>query len=366
MVRTTIQRLRKNEVVPTWLYIAMYLVMLYLVFLASKVDAWDIHRYYDEIDLQSKSHSFWTIISMHQTDHIDFVYIAILSFCNILGVPYHFISALIVTVFYTLILKIIRENFTGKIEGYIFFVALFATPIVWVLEISRNLTAYMFFYYALLFYYRNKWKPMTFFLILGVFTHFSTLMYIPFFVLAWLLKRVRVKSWIVILVMGTVFIFAYFVPDYINTTLGVILSGDVEHYARHTENEILNFLEYGNLNYGYITLILYCVGLSFVLLILNKKQGFEYWSLFFLTALLSFFLNSNQGLMNRCMMLMPVFWAVNIASIYTDGVYKQIQVIKMVSIVGLVVLFLYIYSLRNFFFPFFYGEYYNAINYNRM
>lgn len=365
MTNNSIQQLRNNRHIPTWLFVVMYLVMLYLVFLASKVDAWDIHRYYDEIDLQSRLYSLVSVITMYQKVHIDFIYIAILCLCNIVGIPYHFVSALIVTLYYIVLIKIIKENCSVKFDGYVLFVVLFATPIIWVLEISRNLSAFMFFYCALLYYYRNKWIVVAFFLVLGVFTHFSTLMYIPLFVIAWLFRKVKIKPWIVFIIIGSVFVYAFYVPDYLNRIMGALLSGDVEHYSRHTENEAINFIQYGNLNYGYISLILYCLGLSIVLLLLNIKQGFEYWSLFILTALLAFFINSNQGLMNRCMMLMPVFWGLNIASIYKSGNYKQKQIIQLLSLVGLFALLLFVYSLRNFFFPFFYGEYYNSINYNK-
>lgn len=354
--------LGKKERISFIFFVLFFCFIYYLTAEASLVPAWDLSRYYESVDSFPVSYTFMKVIRDCFQEGNDFIYYLMLFFAKKVGVPYDIITALIVTIYYILIIKIIKEQFSNQIAWYLIIVSMFAVNITWVISISRNLTAYMFLYAGVLFYYRKRRWWCALFFLASVLTHFSTIMYVAIILASWFYKGVHVNSWVVFVAVSAFLLLSFVVPDSVGTLMNMVLAGSDSYYLRYTESfEAKTFISYGNQNYGTLALVLYSLIYSIVLLLLNKKQGAEFLVLFIATVLLAFFLNSSMMFSNRCLMFMPLFWALNMASAYTSGSKREKEIIKYLSIAGLVAILLVIYADRDFYFYFMYDDAYRRM-----
>lgn len=344
----------KRQSIPGWLFCSIYLIVLYVTNLVAQNQDLDLGRYYEIGDYAYSFSSIKALINYYYYEGIDFIYYSILYLTKHSGLDYNIITALIVTLYYIVVIQTINNNYHQKIEPYLLIVPLLLPPIIWVIAISRNLTAILFLYYALSFFYKRKWLWMTVFIIMCIFTHFSMLMYIPVVVIALLVQKIQIKRWVIIIAISIALIFSMIVPDAFRVFLDFAISDKDLYYANYAQKEeVYSILSYGK-NYGQLAVIFGGLIYSMVLIILNKKQGFEFWALFMITVLYAFFLNTSLMYVNRCMMMFPMFWALNMADVYTSGSAKDRLYIRILSLFGLLAIMLFFYAERPFFLPFLY------------
>lgn len=332
-----------------------FVIIWYWVSIAAENESWDLGRYYGIIDGLPLNYGFFDVFNYFHGTYVDFIYFMILYSAKVVGISYNIVTAIIVTTYYYLVLAIIDNNYHKNVEWYILFTILFSSPIIWIIEISRNLTAYMFFYFAFYYYYKKKWMLVATFIAIAVFTHFSVLMYVAVFALAWILRNVKLKTWILFVLISTTLAGSFLIPDSVTRILEMSLGGTDMYYGRYTEIETMNILDVGNMSYGSISITFWAFAYSIIILLLSKKKNIEFWILFILTVMLAFFINSSQMFLNRCLMLMPLFWALNIVPAYLVKEKSTSYFIKGLSLAGFIPMFLFFWKSRNFFLPFIFG-----------
>lgn len=344
----------KKQSIPGWLFCFIYLIVLYVTNLVAQDQDLDLGRYYELGDNASSYGSIKDVIKYYYEDGIDFIYYVILYITKHIGLDYNFITALIVSLYYFVTLKTAEYNCKKRIEPYLLFVPILLPPIIWVVAISRNLTAILFLYIAIMYFYKRKWIFVAVFLAMCIFTHFSMLMYIAVIAVAWLIQKNKVNKRVLFIAIGIALVLSVIVPDAFRLLMDYSLSDTELYYAKYSgKSEVHSILSYGK-NYGQMAVILFGLIYSIGLLLLNKKQGFEFWALFMITVMYAFFLNTSLMFVNRCMMVFPMFWALNMADVYTSGNEKERLYIRALSICGSLAILMFFYAERPFFLPYLY------------
>lgn len=309
-------------------------------------ESYDLNRYYSGA-LLLKDASFSDIFDNYISRSNDFIYYIILHCAVLLSLPLNLVTVIIVTIYYLLIISCMKDIYRGRIEWSVIITVLFLVPMIWVISISRNLTAIMFLYIAVKMYYKKKWVLMLLFASLSVFTHFSTLMYVAVLVLSYLFRKTQINKWVVAVIASVLMVVSLIIPSYLIDILGSAVSGsDTIYGIEYTDLQATNMWVLDSVGYGDKLPGLSSLIFSIILLLNNNKQGFEYWMLFMLTIMLSFFLNSSPMFTNRCMMVMPMFWGLNVASIYNFGSENERKIIKYFSIYAILVIILHVWAYR--------------------
>jgi hypothetical protein len=340
----------KNRIVLLWTFFLF--VMWYMAAMCETNDNLDLGRYYYNAIAQ-KNTSVKDIIEQANSRGVDFIYQVILHWGVVFSIPLNLITAFFVTLYYAIIVSCVRFFYRGKMEWYVMAAVLFLTPITWIIAISRNLTAIAFLYIGLNMLYKRKWFWMCLFCIAGLLTHFSVLLYVVLFAAAYLLKNLRLTIPIIAAVILGAIVISSLVPDYLYNIMGYFLEGSEMVYATTYVGRMgASFFSWSNIGLGDKVPIFYSLIFSSVILMANRKQGTEFWMLLLLTIVQQFFLRSSLLFTNRCMMIMPIFWAVNVAQIYSNCTSRTKFTIQILSLIAFFLIFLHIYSYRVNYFPF--------------
>ena len=345
------QTISKKRVITPIAFFLLFLVMLFVTYRVSLWDDLDLHRNYEEAIGFAKKYSLWGMINYLIKDQVDFIYYVILYFAIKISIPLNIVTALIVSFYYVTIIACIKDIYKGNIAKTVLFAVMFATPFIWVVSISRNMTAVFFLYLGIRYYYKSKFIKAILFLTAGVFTHVSTLMYVAIFVASFLLQKIKLKPVFILLLIVGFYAVSVIMPDLLFETLTQFVSDQSDlRYARFAGLETGDVLEVDLLTAGEYLSMFFTLGFSIVLLFLNKNQGFEFWALFMLMVALVFFMGSFLMFVNRFMLVTPLFLGLNVASIYKDGDKKNRKIIVYLSYVGILIVLLYIYTNRIMFY----------------
>ena len=318
------------------------------------LEAFDLHRYYDYA-LATRNVPLRVIIDENWSRSVDFIYYAILHISLKIGIPLNLITALTVTIAYAMIIDCMKVIYKGRMEWYVLFGVLFLTPVSWVIEISRNMMAFMFIFISLKQYYQRHWFLTFLFVSLGILTHFSSLMYIAVVALCVFIQKIKINKILIICAVLFILVLSYLIPSYMLDIMSMILSGgDTVFSTQYGAMEADGVSNWSNFGTADIVAIVYGLIYSIIILLKNRIQGFEFWCLFLLTAMFSFFVNSSQMFTNRCMMFIPMFWALNIAQIYRYGTKRDISTIKTMSVCCVVLALWHVFSYRDMYFPYFF------------
>lgn len=345
----------KKDRIPVYWYIALFIVVYLATLAISKFESLDLFSWIEDSEKYLYGYNTLSdVISYCLSSSIDFIYQSIVYLAAKNSLSLTLITAIIVTFYFYLILKIMSREWSGKMEFLLVVMVLFTTPITWTVAITRNLTAVMFLYLGILFYYNGKRLPMLICFVAGVFTHFSVILYVLVFLFAMLLSKrcLSVRSLVVIL--GGVLLFSIISTDFVSDIINAFALRYDTRYSAYSEMNSDNFLLATTINYGDKLPVLFAIVLSVFLLINSKLTGFPFWGLFMLTVLLLFFVTTRFFLINRCMLVMPLFWGLNIAEIYRDSGKKVRINLKNLALIGLVPILLHLFSYRNHYFPFFF------------
>lgn len=328
-------------------YVILFVLILVAIIGCSEIEALDVGRYFEEA--RSTATADWkTIFNYRFSQRRDFIYFFILHLAVILHLPLPLVSAVIVFLYYFLVIKTVKLFKSEKLDNHVWLVILFSAPLMWVSSISRNLTSFMFMYCSVYFFYKKKWLWMFFFSAVSVFTHFSVLLYIAILYSSVLFNKVHVNTKVMFVVLVGLLILGRLMPMQIQIFMIQFFEGSDIRYASYTVFENQELMYTTNLSLGDRLLPIFAFIFSIVLLLLNKNQGFEYWVLFVLTILFSFFIASNQLFVQRCIMAMPMFWGLNVASIYASYPQKR-KILNTISWIGLTFIALNFYTGRTMF-----------------
>lgn len=338
------------------LYFIQYVLLFVGIYLLSVVcegvTEFDLHRSYEEVNFYVKEFSIFEMILYRLVIHVDFVYYLIHYLASMASIPMNLVTTIIVFSYYLLIIVSIKTIFKCRISNTILLIVLFITPIIWAISVARNLTAFVFLYCAILSYYKGHKFLSILFVILSVFTHFTTLMYVAALIISVILKKWRINDKGVAIVLSVTFIVSLFSPSLLQDILLNAVSGNNLSYENYTEEVVSNFLLYDSINYADKIPVAFSYIYSVALLFFNKHRGGEFWALLFLTIMLSFFMNSYFSLVLRCMMFMPIFWGLNVGSIIKYSPTKEKKNLQFLSLIGVACVLVHLYGYRQIYFVF--------------
>lgn len=333
------------------LSILLVLWVYWVTVACSAVETFDLNRCYFEASRYVDNYSLSDMIIHRLRTSGDFIYYFILYFGIKASIPLNLVTTFIVSLYYLMILYFARTFYGVRVQKYFFFIALFATPAIWVASMSRNLTAFVFLYLAIFCYYKKMRLFAILFCIIAVFTHLSVLMYVSVLFLCVFLRNKELKHRGITIVLTVVLIMSFLYPSMVQDLFFSAISDQDLRYENYSKMAVNNILFYGSVNYADKVPALFAMVYSVVLLFLGKKKGFDYWGLLLLTSMLMFFINSSWTLVNRCMMFMPIFWGGNVARVLQSGlIQKEVKYLQVISYIGFISILLNLYGNRHIYF----------------
>lgn len=327
-----------------FLVLLLYASMHFYVF----PDALDITRYYDSVkDDVLHYHNILDYIESQISIHIDCIYSSSLYLANRAGIPLNLVTTLYLSIYYIVICELLRRNYGLKrIRGIILFYILMSAPFIWVQEISRNLAAIAFMYCSFFQFNKNNKTIAVLFVIGAVFTHFSLVIFVLLYMIAFFMQQVNLNRKIVILFFLAILIIGYISPSYLVNLTVVVAENSDNHYAAYASIENALPLFTTSIGYGDKIPMVYVYLFSLYLVLKNKKHDFYYWGLFVLTAGLSFALSTSLMLTNRIIMQMPLFIGWSICAILQQEGRKEYIRLYILSAIGTVCVLAHFWSYR--------------------
>ena len=322
----------------------LYISMHFYVF----PDALDITRYYELVESDAlRYHNILDYIDFQFSSHIDFIYFSSLYLANKAGISLNLVTTFYLSIYYITICELLRQNYGLKqIWGVILFYILMSAPFVWVQEISRNLAAIAFMYYSLFQFNKDNKIVAVFFAVGAIFTHFSLIIFVLLYFLAFFIQGINLNRKIVLLFFLFILIIGYISPSYlVNFTVTVAENSD-NHYAAYANLENAVPLFSSSIGYGDKIPMVYVYIFSLYLILKNKKHDFYYWGLFILTAGLSFALLTSLMLTNRIIMQMPLFIGWSVCATLQQGGRKEHTRLYFFSVIGIVCVLAHFWSYR--------------------
>lgn len=346
MAKSGVNRgIQKKKEMAFFFYIFLFLILWLVASKVELLDALDLHRYYEGAEMR-KNLSTAQVIDYAHDRSVDFIYYIILHWALNLSIPLNAVTALIVTLFYAVVLKTMKLLYNGKIEWWVTAVAVLTCPLTLVVEISRNLTAFMFLYIAFYFYYKQKRLWSILYVLLSVFTHFSVIMYVLVILLALLIQKWKIKPKVILILLSAFLLSSYLLPSYLIDLISTVAIDQDMHVNQLTRDGVRGIDAWDTVRYGIKVPAIFSILYSVILLLSNKRQGFEFWLLFLLLVMLSFFINSSQMFSDRTQMFLPMFWALNIACIFKEGTNKDKTIVHILSLIGILPILLHFWSQR--------------------
>lgn len=328
-----------------FLFFLLFVVIYEMVLASLEVESWDLHRSYEWFDRDFESLSLMEVILLKLLTKGDFLFYTIYYLAMAHNIPYEVITSVVVVLYYIVVLDCIRFVCPNKIPFLMLFVILFTSPIFPTIQIARTTTAFLFLFHATKHLIKDQYYWAFIFCVAAIITHISAIMYVFVIVIAWMVRNKIIKSNIILIMMLSSIVLSIITPHLFLIILSRVIGGD-DMYGGYSENS--NSLLFAT-NIGLSDKIstIYTVIYSVYLLLMNKKQGFEFMTLLIMTIMLIFFINSNQMFAGRIMILFPMFLGLNFASVYKFANKRQIGVLTSMSIIGLLVFVYQIWGTRD-------------------
>lgn len=333
---------------PYYLYYVWFiLTIILLMSLYTFPEALDIGRYYEDALTYSKIYTLPQYFEKTIDGNVDFIYSCTLFIFAQLGLPLNIVTILFLSLYYISLCEIIRISEPAKVQGIILIVILLYCPFIWIQSISRNAAAIGIYYFAILQFVKKRPILGILFFIISVFTHFSMVMWIIITIIAFCIRRFHLRKFTIISILVAITILAYIVPNYLFDIMSLVIGDSESRYVSYAVvSNVSSPLQSTDIGYGEKIPMLYCIGFSIYLLIVNQKQNFYYWMLFLLTIFLLFAIFSSMMFTNRTIMIMPLYVGCNVCSIINMKNPKIIMQLFMLSIIGCGCIFLHFWSRR--------------------
>lgn len=331
-------------------YVLLFICIYWMSYTCSQVDTFDLSKYYYGANYYVEHSSFVEMIENRITYNIDFLYYVILYLMVKASIPLNLVTTIIVFLYYILIVNTFRKTTVKRLSGVVIIAVLFITPMTWIVSMSRNLTAFLFLYIAIFFYYKNKVIIPLLFAVAAVFTHFSVLMYVAVLLVCIFLKKVPIRPVWLLAILISALLLSVIIPSMIQNAIFDVISGQDISYNNYAARKVGNIFVYSGVNYSDKVPVLFALIYSISLLFINRKQGFEYWTLLLLSVMLLFFMNSSWTLTNRCLMFLPIFWGLNVKNVVDNSNAKDTKHLELLSMTALLSLILHLYGNRHIYF----------------
>lgn len=333
-------------------YIFLFLWVYWVAVSCAAVETFDLGRSYEEAKMYVEEYSMLDMILIRSLKTFDFLYYVILYLAVKASIPLNLVTTTIVFLYYVLIINSVRKIFGAHVGNAVMLIALFTTPMIWIVSVARNLTAFVFLFIAIFFYYKKRYILACVFAIFAVLTHLTVLMYIGALAVCIILSKKEVSGLGVSVILTFVLLISFFAPSILQDSLLKYISSQDLSYNTYSDMAATFYLLNPACNYSDKVPITFGFIYSVVLLYQTKKKGFEFWGLLALTSMLLLFMNSAYHLVMRCLMMMPIFWGLNVGRIYYSGTPKSKSIVFLTSVIGLFSIILHLYGNRHIYFAF--------------
>ncbi len=333
--------------IPIWVCLVSFLLLYFVAFCVSQEDALDLGRYYDSLQDKTQTSSIEEIVNMrmHVSHKYDFIYHIILFVSIKLSIPLNFVTASIVFVFFYSVCHLMFRICDKKIDYLVIIVVLLTTPLTWTVSISRNLTSIMFLTMAFVCFLKKKKIICLTLLVVSIFTHFGSALYLLIFITSIFLAKRRINPVLIFLILSVAFTASFAIPSSIRDVMVIFLDDESGYTHYFLDSGGLVFTS-NSIRYGDKLPIAFSLFYSSFLLFFNKKQGYAFWLLLLSTIMLAFFLNFGLMFVNRIMLIMPLLWGLNVSLIYRYYSIQQVSSIKLISLIGIIPIVLHLYAYR--------------------
>lgn len=176
--------------------------------------AFDTYRYYENALYLQKDLDVFAFVGFNFLRTFDFIYYLLQYFCIAFEIPIQFLTGISVGFLYFQsyqILEIINLNSNLKIKSFNYFVLsiviLFSVSFITVFSIGRNVTAFMFFSFALKYLLLDKKKLSILYLIFSLFTHIGLILYLVIFYIGFYFPAKRIKYFYKIIASISILLF---------------------------------------------------------------------------------------------------------------------------------------------------------------
>lgn len=327
-----------------FIFIVTYVVMAMFTF----PPALDITRYYETAYIDANSYSSIFQYAKYQYEtHVDFVYFTSLYAAAKIGLDLNIVTSFYISLFYYFIIHgTLDKHPSNNLGGFVLLNILFFSPIIWVIEISRTLSAAAFLFGGLFYFNKKRYFVASILLACSIFSHISFLIFVALMFLAYVLKEIKIKKWIIYSLILSSAVLAFISPDYLILLLNSAAENTDSHYSIYASYSSSLPLLDPNIGYGDKLPIVYCLIYSIILVIRSKIINFEFWMLLILTILLSFAGMSSLMLTNRIIMIMPFFVGSIVSTLLSTGNSKDVIIVKILSILGILITVAHIWAYR--------------------
>lgn len=310
-------------------YLPLYFTIIFLVWMSMVFytfpEALDIVHYYDYTEMHSLHYnSVNEYIEFELSSHIDFIYLSLLFLCHTWNLSPDIVTIFYISLYYISICAITHKIQKRSIPGIIIFFVLLCAPYCWVQSISRNLAAIATVYLAIYQFLcgRKIWGLIL--SIAAIFTHFSIIMLILICITSYFLRSFKIHRKIIYLIFISSIILSFLAPSIFLDFIIHFADNSDNHYNAYATLESQAFLLNPYLGLGDKIPMLYLYLSSVYFLLINKKQDFSFWVLLILCSLLGFAFFTSTMFVQRIAMMMPLFVAGNVCSIYSQShIYRR-------------------------------------------
>ena len=177
-----------------WLVSFIILIIFILCYIYKCPDALDLGRYYEDAASWSPTISLWDIIVHYNKSELNFIYQTSLVFFDRTILGAHFLTGLVVSMYYRFIIKNYYNNkYVGRNVLFLFGLLGFP-PFIYVLTVSRTACAVVIFYFGVECFLNGKRKKSFFLFLTAIFTHVISGIFIGVFFIAIILDLIFRKN----------------------------------------------------------------------------------------------------------------------------------------------------------------------------
>ncbi len=297
-------------------------------------DALDIIHYYEASERFAIDYPNLLEYIAHELElHVDFIYLTLLYLCSKFGISLNVVTVIYLGVYYISICAIMRKYEHIQIRGLILFVALLCAPFCWVQSISRNLAAIATVYLAIYQFITGRKKLGIILSIAAFFTHFSILIMLSIVLASYYMQKIKIRRRTIFFLLLTFMVLAVVANTYFLDLIKYIAELKDNHYTVYSDLVASAFITNPYLSLGDKIPLLFFFCFSIYLILINSSRDFFFWGLLFLTILLGFSMFTSTMFVQRFMMMMPLFIACNICSVYPKRGHYRV-VLYGLSIIG--------------------------------
>lgn len=295
----------------------------------------DLGRYYKMIELSQFSSKSEFLLN-HLENEMDFIYQLLLFSFATNKLDMNYVTVSFFFLYFLSIYFIVRDNGKNFKLGIVVVYILLSLPTIWILTISRNTAALVFFFlgiHALLF---NR-KYISFVLFLAaIFTHISMVLYLIMLLMSFVLSKsnfsLRKRNILLIVVLIMSYSFSHLLINLILPYVS-LLNFRLSDYANM---KIASPLYADNISiHGDKLPMIYAISMLVFLCLKDKRQDWTYWFLYLITLLLLNFIWSSIMMTNRLMMLMPPFLGLSLFAVFYH--LKNKTIIYILSYIGILI-----------------------------